>query len=33
MPRGLVVGGRERPAHMIAIAVTVARIAKSQIEV
>jgi hypothetical protein len=31
MPRGLIVGGRERPAHMIAIAVIA--IAKSQIEV
>jgi hypothetical protein len=29
MPRGLIVGGRERPAHMIAIAV----VAESQIEV
>jgi hypothetical protein len=33
MPGGLIVGGRERSAYMIAIAVTVARIAKSQIEV
>jgi hypothetical protein len=33
MPRGLLVGRRKRPAHMIAIAVRVARIAKSQIEV
>jgi len=33
MPRGLIVGGRERPAHIIALAVTVARIAESQIEV
>jgi len=30
---GLIVGGWERSAHMIAIAVTVARIAKSQIKV
>jgi hypothetical protein len=28
MPRGLIVGDRERPAHMIAIAVTFARIVR-----
>jgi hypothetical protein len=33
MPKGLYSWRPERPAHMIAIAVTVARIAKSQIEV
>jgi hypothetical protein len=33
MPRGLIVGGRERPAHMIGIPVTVARVAKGEFEV